>query len=229
MPHRQRLGSPEPPCPRLLRRRSSQKPVRPRPKAERSAASDLIDGTGPLPYKPLKLYVCRAPTLPSLPSGDGRMGVLAPSFGQRHLAHARAIQRAPGTERARQRRKRRETDLSAKQIGAQAPPRLSRPHGNKGRPQGVGGAARPGTQATECIAGGRSPRGRKSPGGCHGAIRARATGTGAVEATGGFPRRRRRHAGACGHVRAAGPPTRGRGRRARRLHSVASGWQGGRA
>jgi hypothetical protein len=34
-----------------------------------------------------------------------------------------------------------ETDLSAQQIGAQTPPRFSRPHGHEGRPQGYRGPA----------------------------------------------------------------------------------------
>src|SRR5215469_3375264 len=43
----------------------------------------------------------------------------------------------------------RETDLSAEQIGAQAPPRLSYPDGDQGRPQGFVGASRPRPQAAE--------------------------------------------------------------------------------
>jgi len=45
----------------------------------------------------------------------------------------------------------RETDLSAEQTRTQAPPRLSHPHGQQRRPQGVGCAARPGPQKTECL------------------------------------------------------------------------------
>jgi large subunit ribosomal protein L34 len=40
-----------------------------------SAASDQIDGAGQLPYKPPQSYVCAEPTLPSLPSGDGKVGL----------------------------------------------------------------------------------------------------------------------------------------------------------
>jgi ribonuclease P protein component len=49
----------------------------------------------------------------------------------------------------------RETDLSAEQTGAQAPPRLSCPHGHQGRPQGGGRAPRARTQASECLTGAR--------------------------------------------------------------------------
>ena len=52
-----------------------------------------------------------------------------------------------------------ETDLSAEQIGAQAPPRLSYPHGDQGRPQGSGPAARTGAQEAERV---RLARGRDS-------------------------------------------------------------------
>ena len=49
----------------------------------------------------------------------------------------------------------RETDLPAEQIGAQAPPRLSLPHGDQGRPQGSLGAARAGASETERLGCGR--------------------------------------------------------------------------
>jgi hypothetical protein len=52
-----------------------------------------------------------------------------------------------------QRRESRETNLSAEQIGAQAPARLSRPHGDQRRPQGSRGAARAWTQAPQCVIG----------------------------------------------------------------------------
>jgi hypothetical protein len=48
----------------------------------------------------------------------------------------------------------RETDLSAEQTGAQAPPRLSHPDGDQGRPQGFGGAPFAWPQATERLNGG---------------------------------------------------------------------------
>jgi ribonuclease P protein component len=57
--------------------------------------------------------------------------------------------------RARQRRQFRETDLSAEQIGAQAPPRLSCPHGDQERPQGCGGSAYARTQAAQRVIGAR--------------------------------------------------------------------------
>ena len=49
----------------------------------------------------------------------------------------------------------RETDLSAEQTGAQAPPRLSCPHGHQGRPQGGGRTPRARTQTSECLTGAR--------------------------------------------------------------------------
>jgi ribonuclease P protein component len=55
--------------------------------------------------------------------------------------------------RARQRRQLRETDLPAEQIGAQAPSRLSRPHGDQERPQGCGRAANARTQAAQRVIG----------------------------------------------------------------------------
>jgi ribonuclease P protein component len=57
--------------------------------------------------------------------------------------------------RARQRRQLRETDLSAEQIGAQAPSRLSRPHGDQERAQGCSGAAYARTQAAQRVIGAR--------------------------------------------------------------------------
>ena len=50
-----------------------------------------------------------------------------------------------------QRRRCRETDLSAEQIGAQAPPRLSHPHGDQRRAPGVVGAPRAGAQEAERV------------------------------------------------------------------------------
>jgi ribonuclease P protein component len=49
----------------------------------------------------------------------------------------------------------RETDLSAQQIGAQAPPRLSLPHGDRRRPQGSLGAARAWASEIERLGSGR--------------------------------------------------------------------------
>ena len=83
----------------------------------------LIDGGGGLPYKPRKLRAC------------------APGRAQ------------TGLFRARWRRQRRETDLSAEQIGAQTSSRLSCTDGDKRRPQGCGRAACAGTQATQCVTG----------------------------------------------------------------------------
>ena len=48
-----------------------------------------------------------------------------------------------------QRRSTRETDLSAEQTGAQAPPRLSQPDGHQWRSKGNRGATRPWPQAAE--------------------------------------------------------------------------------
>jgi len=45
----------------------------------------------------------------------------------------------------------RETDLSAEQIGAQAPSWLSHPDGDERRPQGAFGAAGPRPQAAQCV------------------------------------------------------------------------------
>jgi ribonuclease P protein component len=53
-----------------------------------------------------------------------------------------------------QRRIPREEDLSAEQIGAQAPPWFSFPYGDAGRPEGVGGAPRARAQAAERVIGG---------------------------------------------------------------------------
>jgi hypothetical protein len=50
-----------------------------------------------------------------------------------------------------QRRHSRETDVSAEQIGAQAPARFPRAHVDQGRPQGSCGAARAWTQAAQCL------------------------------------------------------------------------------
>ncbi len=47
----------------------------------------------------------------------------------------------------------RETDLPAQQTGAQAPTRLSGPHGDQGWSQGAGGAPRAWTQAAQCVTG----------------------------------------------------------------------------
>jgi ribonuclease P protein component len=62
------------------------------------------------------------------------------------------------TKAGAQRRHSRETDLSAQQIGAQAPAWFSRPHGDQRRPQSAVGAARAGTQAAQCVS-----RGDPSP------------------------------------------------------------------
>jgi ribonuclease P protein component len=51
----------------------------------------------------------------------------------------------------------RETDLPAQQIGTQAPPRLSCPYGDQGRPQGTGGAASARAQTAQCVTGPRLP------------------------------------------------------------------------
>jgi hypothetical protein len=52
-----------------------------------------------------------------------------------------------------QRRRSRETNLPAEQIGAQAPARFSRPHGDQRRPQGRRGAADAWAQAPQCVSG----------------------------------------------------------------------------
>ena len=56
-----------------------------------------------------------------------------------------------GPHRAPQRRFSGETDLPAEQISAQAPPRLSHPHGDQGRPQGRGRAPQPRPQEAERV------------------------------------------------------------------------------
>jgi len=56
-----------------------------------------------------------------------------------------------------QRRKSRETNLSAEQIGAQAPARFSRAHGDQGRPKGSGGTAYARAQAPQCVNGNAAP------------------------------------------------------------------------
>jgi hypothetical protein len=52
-----------------------------------------------------------------------------------------------------QRRKSRETNLPAEQIGAQAPAWFSRAHGDQRRPQGGRGAAHARAQASQCVSG----------------------------------------------------------------------------
>jgi ribonuclease P protein component len=53
----------------------------------------------------------------------------------------------------------READLPTEQAGAQAPPRFSRPHGDQGRPQDRGQAARARTQTAQCLIGDRDAAG----------------------------------------------------------------------
>lgn len=55
-----------------------------------------------------------------------------------------------------QRRRSRETDLSAQQIGAQAPPWFPCSDGDQGRPQSAVVAPSPGTQAAQCVSRGDS-------------------------------------------------------------------------
>jgi len=57
--------------------------------------------------------------------------------------------RMPSLERCVQRRETREADLSTQQTRTQAPSRISRAHGNQGRPQGHLGAARTRPQAAQ--------------------------------------------------------------------------------
>jgi hypothetical protein len=54
---------------------------------------------------------------------------------------------------ARSGEKSRETNLPAEQIGAQAPARFSRAHGDDWRPQGGRGAAHARAQASQCVIG----------------------------------------------------------------------------
>src|SRR5437762_1643831 len=87
-----------------------------------------------------------------------------------------------------QRRKTREADLSTEQAGTQAPSRLSRAHGDQGRPPGARRTSGPWTQAAQ----------RLTP------AQPAAIPDGAVEAAGRFPGRRKWGQGGDGRVCAAG-------------------------
>lgn len=95
---------------------------------------------------------------------------------------ARCVFVHTGTER----RQRRETDLSAEQAGAQAPPWVPRAHGYHGRPQGD-----------------------RSPPGAWPQTPQRLIRSGAAEAASRFPRCRDRDQGADRGLRVAGSPAGG--------------------
>ena len=104
----------------------------------------------------------------------------------------------------------READLSTQQTGAQAPSRISRTHGDHGRPQGGRSPAQSRPQAAERLI--LEPAYRDGP----------------VEAAGGFPGRSQRGQGCDGGVRAAGTQARRWRAGAYRLHGVAQGRNRGR-
>jgi hypothetical protein len=151
------------------------------PRPRRLFRGSHVDATYGVPYKPRHLRAC------------------APKSAQ------------PGLFRARWRRQLREKNLPTEQIGAQTPPRLSRPHGDQGRSQGCGGAAVTRTQAAQCVTGAFPVRASF----CYGA----------VEATSGLSRCRRRNTGCRQGVSIAGAPARRRRWRACRLYGVATGRQ----
>ncbi len=96
-----------------------------------------LTSPGRLPYKP--------------PQSRARCFPLAVRIGANDCALI------DGRRSGVQRRESRETNLPTKQIGAQAPTRVSRTHGDHGRSQGCRGAARARAQAAQCVSGNAVP------------------------------------------------------------------------
>src|SRR5579871_1995974 len=95
-------------------------------RAKKPRFTGLIDGPGGLAYKPRQ-----SRTINDFTRVDGP---------------------GPPAERVeRSGDKSRETDLSAEQTGAQAPPRLSHPDGDQRRPQSARVTARARPQAAQCL------------------------------------------------------------------------------
>jgi len=90
-----------------------------------------LTSTGGLPYKPRDLKQAGAPPITSQFSGKEAEALCNPAQG------------------CHQRRTTREADLSTEQARSQAPPRLSRAHGNQRRPQGAVRAPQGRPQAAE--------------------------------------------------------------------------------
>jgi ribonuclease P protein component len=104
-----------------------------------------IDGAEGVPYKPRHTRAC-AP--------EGRKC----SAAEHRDKPAQAVKTGPtGPTSSALAERLRETDLSAQQVGTQAPPRLPCPYGDQGRPQGTGGTASAWAQAAQCVTGARPP------------------------------------------------------------------------
>lgn len=102
-----------------------------------------IDDTGGVPYKPRHLRAW----------GPKRLSIGAGDLRDKPAPAAQSGISGPNSSALAEWL--RETDLPAEQTGAQAPPRLSCPHGDQGRPQGGGRAPRAWTQAAQCVTGAR--------------------------------------------------------------------------
>jgi ribonuclease P protein component len=107
------------------------------------AFSRQIDDAGGVPYKPRHWRAW----------GPKRRSIGAEDRGDKSAPTARSGTSGPNSSALAEWL--RETDLPTEQIGAQAPPRLSCPHGDQGRPKGGGRAPRAWTQAAQCVTGAR--------------------------------------------------------------------------
>ena len=97
-----------------------------------------LTSKGGLPYKPRDLKSAGDPH-------RWRFSGAKPPFGSALARCGAILRRAPCIRR----RSTREADLSTQQAGAQAPSRISRTHGDHGRPQGGRSPARAGPQAAQ--------------------------------------------------------------------------------